>query len=66
MPQTLEAVNHAKAAKVPVLVAVNKIDKPEANPEKIRQDWLHTKWYPKNGRRRNVPGRFGKDGARHR
>ncbi|HEX7954827.1 MAG TPA: translation initiation factor IF-2, partial [Burkholderiales bacterium] len=38
MPQTLEAVNHAKAAKVPVLVAVNKIDKPEANPEKIRQE----------------------------
>ena len=38
MPQTLEAVNHAKAAKVAVLVAVNKIDKPEANPEKIRQE----------------------------
>ena len=38
MPQTLEAVNHAKAAKVPVLVAVNKVDKPEANPEKIRQE----------------------------
>ena len=38
MPQTLEAVNHAKAAKVPILVAVNKIDKPEANPEKIRQE----------------------------
>ena len=38
MPQTLEAVNHAKAAKVPILVAVNKVDKPEANPEKIRQE----------------------------
>ncbi len=38
MPQTLEAVHHAKAAKVPILVAVNKIDKPEANPEKIRQE----------------------------
>ncbi len=32
MPQTLEAIDHAKAAKVPIIVAVNKIDKPEANP----------------------------------
>ena len=32
MPQTIEAINHAKAAKVPIVVAVNKIDKPEANP----------------------------------
>jgi translation initiation factor IF-2 len=38
MPQTVEAVHHAKAAKVPVLVAVNKIDKPEAQPERIRQE----------------------------
>jgi translation initiation factor IF-2 len=38
MPQTIEAVNHAKAARVPVVVAVNKVDKPEANPEKIRQE----------------------------
>lgn len=37
MPQTVEAVNHAKAAQVPVLVAINKIDKPEANPERIKQ-----------------------------
>ncbi len=35
MPQTLEAINHAKDAKVPVIVAVNKIDKPEANPERV-------------------------------
>ena len=33
MPQTLEAIDHAKAAKVPIIVAVNKIDKPEANPD---------------------------------
>src|SRR5437764_9377984 len=37
MPQTIEAINHAKAAKVPILVAVNKIDKPNANPLKVRQ-----------------------------
>lgn len=35
MPQTIEAINHAKAANVPIIVAVNKIDKPQANPEKI-------------------------------
>jgi translation initiation factor IF-2 len=38
MPQTIEAVHHAKAAKVPIVVAVNKIDKPEANSERIRQE----------------------------
>ncbi len=37
MPQTVEALNHAKAAKVPIIVAVNKIDKPQAQPERIRQ-----------------------------
>jgi len=37
MPQTIEALNHAKAAKVPILVAVNKIDHPNANPLKVRQ-----------------------------
>jgi translation initiation factor IF-2 len=37
MPQTLEALNHARAAKVPILVAVNKIDHPNANPLKVRQ-----------------------------
>lgn len=36
MPQTIEAINHAKAAGVPIVVAINKIDKPEANPDKIR------------------------------
>jgi translation initiation factor IF-2 len=37
MPQTIEAINHAKAADVPIIVAVNKIDKPSANPDKILQ-----------------------------
>jgi translation initiation factor IF-2 len=37
MPQTIEALNHAKAAEVPIVVAVNKVDKPEANPGKVRQ-----------------------------
>jgi translation initiation factor IF-2 len=36
MPQTLEALNHAKDAKVPIIVAVNKIDKPEANPDRVK------------------------------
>ncbi len=36
-PQTIEAINHAKAAEVPILVAINKIDKPEANPERVKQ-----------------------------
>ena len=37
MPQTIEAINHAKAANVPIIVAMNKIDKPSANPEAVRQ-----------------------------
>jgi translation initiation factor IF-2 len=38
MPQTVEAINHAKAANVPIIVAVNKIDKPESNPERVKQE----------------------------
>ncbi|MGL4526964.1 MAG: translation initiation factor IF-2 [Aestuariivirga sp.] len=40
MPQTIEAINHAKAAKVPMIVAINKCDKPDANPQKVRTDLL--------------------------
>ncbi len=38
MPQTIEAIHHAKAAKVPIVVALNKIDKPESNPDRIKQE----------------------------
>ncbi|EDN71160.1 Translation initiation factor IF-2 [Beggiatoa sp. PS] len=38
MPQTLEAIQHAKAAKVPIIVALNKIDKPEADPDRVKQE----------------------------
>jgi len=38
MPQTIEAIDHAKAAKVPIIVAINKIDLPAANPEKVKQE----------------------------
>ena len=38
MPQTVEAINHSKAAGVPIIVAVNKCDKPDANPDKVRQE----------------------------
>ena len=40
MPQTVEAINHAKAAKVPMIIAINKCDKPGANPQKVRTDLL--------------------------
>ena len=38
MPQTVESINHAKAAEVPVIVAINKMDKPDANPDRVKQD----------------------------
>ncbi|MGP9813255.1 translation initiation factor IF-2 [Rhodopseudomonas sp. NSM] len=40
MPQTIEAINHAKAANVPIIVAINKIDKPDAKPERVRTELL--------------------------
>lgn len=46
MPQTIEAINHAKAAGVPIIVAVNKIDKPEANVDKIKQEMTEYELVP--------------------
>src|SRR5428012_18994 len=40
MPQTVEAINHAKAAKVPMILAINKVDKPDAKPERVRTELL--------------------------
>ena len=40
MPQTIEAINHSKEANVPIIIAINKIDKPEANPTKTKNDLL--------------------------
>ncbi len=40
MPQTVEAINHAKAAKVPIIVAINKIDKPDADPKRVATELL--------------------------
>jgi translation initiation factor IF-2 len=40
MPQTIESINHAKAARVPIIVAINKIDRPDANPQKVRTELL--------------------------
>ncbi len=46
MPQTLEAIDHARAAKVPIIVAVNKVDKPEADPARIRRDLAERELVP--------------------
>ncbi len=46
MPQTVEAVNHAKAAEVPIIVAINKMDKPSANPDRIKQQLTELELVP--------------------
>ena len=58
MPQTIEAIRHAKAANAPIIVAINKMDKPDANPDRVRQELLQ----PRDRRRgdgRRDPGRRG-------
>ncbi len=48
MPQTIEAINHAKSAKVPIIVAINKIDKPGANPEHVKQQLSELELIPED------------------
>jgi len=48
MPQTLEAINHAKSAKVPIIVAINKIDKPGANPDHVKQQLAEHELIPED------------------
>lgn len=48
MPQTIEAINHAKAAEVPIIVAVNKVDKPTANPDRVMQELGEYGLYPED------------------
>jgi translation initiation factor IF-2 len=54
MPQTIEAINHAKAANVPIVVAINKIDKPEANPSKVRNELAEHGVIPEEWGGRNI------------
>ncbi|EZP78080.1 translation initiation factor IF-2 [Parageobacillus genomosp. 1] len=46
MPQTVEAINHAKAANVPIIVAINKMDKPDANPDRVMQELMEYNLVP--------------------
>ena len=48
MPQTIEAINHAKAAGVPIIVAINKMDKPTANPERVKQELTEYELVPED------------------
>jgi translation initiation factor IF-2 len=52
MPQTKEAIAHAKAAKVPIVVAMNKMDKPEANVERLKSELVAEQVVPEDFRRR--------------
>ena len=48
MPQTREAIAHAKAADVPILVAINKIDLPQADPDRVKQDLMQVELVPED------------------
>ena len=53
MPQTIEAIKHAKAAEVPIIIAINKMDKPDVDPSRVRNELLQHEVVPgKPGRRR--------------
>ena len=56
--QTVEAINHAKAADVPIIVAINKIDKPTANPDRVKQELTEHQLVPEEWRRRQFASQF--------
>ncbi len=58
MPQTIEAINHAKEAEVPIIVAVNKIDKPTSNPDRVMQELTEYGLIPEDWRRNNFRSTF--------
>ena len=65
MPQTVEAINHAKAANVPIIVAVNKIDKPDANLDRVKQELADHGLAARGlGRRHDHRARVGEDAGR--
>jgi len=64
MPQTIEAIQHAQAAKVPIVVALNKMDKPEADAEKVKQELTKYGVIPRNGAARTFSCRSRRGPAR--
>ena len=67
MPQTLEAIDHARAANVPIIVAVNKIDKPDANPDQVKQQLADARLAAlEPGRRHGVRRSVGEEADRPR
>ena len=66
MPQTVEAIDHAKSANVPIIIAINKIDKPGANPERVKQELMEYGLGRRGVRRRYHHGaRLGKAAHGH-
>ena len=67
MPQTVEAINHARAANVPIIVAVNKIDKPEAEPDRVKRELSNQGLVPgRLGRPDDLRADLGQEGHRDR
>ncbi len=66
MPQTIEAIDHAKAAGVPIVVALNKIDLPDANPDRVKQQLAEHGLVARGvGRRHHLRPRLRQDEGRH-